>query len=155
ILYCTTEFGFLKLDERYTTGSSMMPQKRNPDMLELIRGRCGGVYGSFMALLTICKGLPIAYNRDLQEDKRHLFGGHDLLLDSVRITAGIIGTAEFRGERIAGTLDAGFLEATVLAERLVAAPLNIPFRTAHQIVGSLVRLAEARGVTLGALSVLE
>jgi argininosuccinate lyase len=143
IMYCSTEFAFLKLDERYTTGSSMMPQKRNPDMLELIRGRCGSIYGSFAALMTICKGLPIAYNRDLQEDKRHVFAAFDASLDCLAMAARIAESATFNAPHIASTLDRGYLDATSLAEYLVT--LGVPFRTAHQVVGSLVRQCDATG----------
>lgn len=145
ILYCSTEFSFLSLGDAYTTGSSMMPQKRNPDMLELIRGKCGTVYGHFAALMTICKGLPIAYNRDLQEDKRHVFGAHDTLADCLDMTAGIVASARFRERDIAagGRLERGYLDATSLAEYLVNK--GIPFRTAHQIVGSLVRRCDESG----------
>jgi argininosuccinate lyase len=140
ILYCSTEFSFLTLGEAYTTGSSMMPQKRNPDMLELIRGRCGNIFGSHFALATILKGLPLAYNRDLQEDKRHVFAAFDTLKDSLDIAARIVASARFNADKIAATLDRGFLDATVLAEYLVAK--GVPFRTAHQIVGHLVRLCD-------------
>lgn len=148
ILYCTTEFGFLTLDPAHTTGSSMMPQKRNPDMLELIRGRCGGVYGHLMALLTICKGLPIGYNRDLQEDKRHLFAAFDTVMDSLEMASRVADGAAFDQERIrlaGGGLERGFLDATALAERLVTA--GVPFRTAHQIVGEMVHLCDSTGRT--------
>src|SRR5437763_12843078 len=101
----TTEFGFIKIADRYTTSSSMMPQKRNPDMLELIRGRCGNVYGDLVALLTILKGLPIGYNRDLQEDKRILFRAYDTTLASVTMAAAIVDTADYRPEVIEPTLD--------------------------------------------------
>ncbi len=142
IIYCTDEFGFLKLDERYTTGSSMMPQKRNPDMLELIRGRCGNVYGSLVTLLTMVKGITVGYNRDLQEDKRHLFAAYDCTLDVMEMAARIVRTARFQEQRIASTLARGFLDATALADYLVTR--SVPFRTAHQIVGRLVRLCETR-----------
>jgi argininosuccinate lyase len=144
IIYCSTEFGFVTLDDRYTTGSSMMPQKRNPDMLELIRGRCGGVYGHLTALLTMCKGLTIGYNRDLQEDKRHVFAAFDTVMGCLDMTARIVSTARFNEKRIAATLDRGFLDATSLAEYLVTQ--GVPFRTAHQVVGSLVPLCESRGL---------
>ena len=144
IIYASTEFGFLQLDERYTTGSSMMPQKRNPDMLELIRGRCGDVYGRLTALLTMCKGLTIGYNRDLQEDKRHVFAAHDAVADSLELAARIVRTARFDEERISAGLDRGFLDATSLADYLVTR--GVPFRTAHQVVGSLVRTCEQRGL---------
>lgn len=144
IIYASTEFGFITLDPRYTTGSSMMPQKRNPDMLELIRGRCGGVYGHLVALLTICKGLTIGYNRDLQEDKRHLFAACDTVRDCLEMAARIVATVRFNEARIADGLDRGFLDATSLAEYLVTR--GLPFRTAHQVVGRLVRACLDRGV---------
>jgi argininosuccinate lyase len=144
IIYCSTEFSFIALDPRYTTGSSMMPQKRNPDMLELIRGRCGNLYGHLTALLTLLKGLPIGYNRDLQEDKRHVFAAYDTLRDMLEMATRIVATTRFQADRIARTLDQGFLDATSLAEYLVTR--GMPFRTAHQAVGSLVRLVESRGL---------
>ena len=144
IIYSSTEFSFIKIADKYTTGSSMMPQKRNPDMLELIRGRCGTVYGDLVALLTICKGLPIGYNRDLQEDKRILFRAFDTVMSCVTMAAAIVGTANFVKENIEPTLDRGFLDATSLAEYLVT--LGMPFRTAHQVVGALVADCEKRGL---------
>ncbi len=143
ILYCSTEFGFLKLGEAYTTGSSMMPQKRNPDMLELIRGKCGGVYGNLVALLTTLKGLPIGYNRDLQEDKRHVFEAFDAVKDCLAMATRMVKSARFDQEKIGQSLDRGFLDATSLAEYLVTK--GVPFRTAHQIVGGLVRQCESQG----------
>jgi len=143
IIYMTTEFGFLTIGDAYTTGSSMMPQKRNPDMLELIRGRCGGVYGHLMALLTICKGITIGYNRDLQEDKRHVFAAYDTVKDCLDMAARIVRSAKFNEEKIKASLDRGFLDATSLAEYLVTK--GVPFRTAHQHVGKLVRLCEEKG----------
>lgn len=144
ILYMSEEFGFLKIGEAYTTGSSMMPQKRNPDMLELIRGRCGNVYGNLVAMLTMVKGTPIAYNRDLQEDKRHLFAAFDMVTDCMGMTARIVASAKFQEKRINERLHRGFLDATALADYLVTR--NVPFRTAHQVVGSLVRSCEAKGL---------
>jgi len=144
ILYASTEFGFIKLDDKYTTGSSMMPQKRNPDMLELIRGRCGTVYGNLIALLTILKGLPIGYNRDLQEDKRHVFAAYDMVYDCLDMATRIVRTTRFNAARITAGLDRGFLDATSLAEYLVTK--GIAFRTAHQVVGALVRTCEQRGL---------
>ncbi len=145
IIYASTEFSFITLDERYTTGSSMMPQKRNPDMLELIRGRCGNVYGNLIALLTMCKGITIGYNRDLQEDKRHLFAAYDTVSDCLEMAARIVSTTKFNEEKIAASLDRGFLDATSLADYLVTR--GVPFRTGHQIVGALVRLCEQRNLT--------
>lgn len=143
IIYATTEFGFITLDAKYTTGSSMMPQKQNPDMLELIRGRCGGVYGHLAALLTMCKGLTIGYNRDLQEDKRHVFAAYDTVSDCLEMAARIVATTRFNEERIKQGLDRGFLDATSLAEYLVTR--GVPFRTSHQMVGRLVHACRQRG----------
>ena len=145
IIYSTTEFSFIKTADRYTTGSSMMPQKRNPDMLELIRGRCGTVYGNLFALLTILKGLPIGYNRDLQEDKRHVFQAYDTVSSCLTMAAAIVSSTNFVPENIEPTLEKGFLDATSLAEYFVTK--GIPFRTAHQIVGSLVARCEREGKT--------
>ena len=122
-----------------------MPQKRNPDMLELIRGRCGNVYGDLFALMTILKGLPIGYNRDLQEDKRILFRAYDMVSASVVMAAAIVNSAEFVKKKIEPTLERGFLDATSLAEYFVTK--GIPFRTAHQIVGALVAQCEKEGKT--------
>ncbi|MGE5607993.1 MAG: argininosuccinate lyase [Bacillota bacterium] len=143
IIYSTTEFSFVKIADRYTTGSSMMPQKRNPDMLELIRGRCGCVYGDLVALMTILKGLPIGYNRDLQEDKRIVFRAYDTVTSCLTMAAAIVSSANYIKENIEPTLERGFLDATSLAEYFVTK--GIPFRTAHQIVGSLVARCEKEG----------
>jgi argininosuccinate lyase len=141
IIYMSAEFGFLTIGEAFTTGSSMMPQKRNPDMLELIRGRCGNVYGHLMALLTMCKGLTVGYNRDLQEDKRHVFAAYDTVCDCLDMAARIVRSAQFNERRIGDGLDRGFLDATSLAEYLVTK--GVPFRSAHQVVGEAVRHCEA------------
>ena len=143
IIYMTTEFGFIKIADRYTTSSSMMPQKRNPDMLELIRGRCGNVYGDLFALMTILKGLPIGYNRDLQEDKRIVFRAYDTVSSCLTMAAAIVNSASYDKERIEPTLDRGFLDATSLAEYLVTK--GLAFRTAHHIVGTLVARCEKEG----------
>ncbi|MEM8739054.1 MAG: argininosuccinate lyase [Planctomycetota bacterium] len=144
IIYATTEFGFITLDNLYTTGSSMMPQKQNPDMLELIRGKTGQVYGSLMALLTMCKGITIGYNRDLQEDKRHVFAAYDAVCDCLDMAAAIVRTTTFNEERIKAGLNRGYLDATSLAEYLVTQ--GVPFRTSHQVVGALVQLCEVEGL---------
>src|SRR5438270_10899336 len=143
IIYMTTEFGFIKIADRYTTSSSMMPQKRNPDMLELIRGRCGNVYGDLFALMTILKGLPSGYNRDLQGDIRIAFRAYDTVSSCLTMAAAIVNSASYDKERIEPTLDRGFLDATSLAEYLVTQ--GIPFRTAHHIVGTLVARCEKEG----------
>jgi argininosuccinate lyase len=143
IIYSTTEFGFITLDDLYTTGSSMMPQKQNPDMLELIRGKTGLVYGSLMALLTMCKGLTIGYNRDLQEDKRHVFAAYDAVCDCLDMATRIVRTTKFNEAKIKQGLDRGFLDATSLAEYLVTR--GVPFRTSHQVVGKLVQMCRDKG----------
>jgi argininosuccinate lyase len=143
IIYMTTEFGFIHIADRYTTSSSMMPQKRNPDMLELIRGRCGNVYGDLFALMTILKGLPIGYNRDLQEDKRIVFRAYDTVSSCLTMAAAIVSSARYVKENIEPTLERGFLDATSLAEYFVTK--GIPFRTAHHIVGTLVARCEKEG----------
>jgi argininosuccinate lyase len=142
IIYASTEFSFIQLDDRYTTGSSMMPQKRNPDMLELIRGRCGNVYGHLVGLLTLLKGITVGYNRDLQEDKRQVFAAYDIVIDVLEMANRIVSTTRFNAQKIAAGLDRGFLDATSLAEYLVTK--GMPFRTAHQVVGRLVRQCEAQ-----------
>ena len=143
IIYATTEFGFITIADTYTTGSSMMPQKQNPDMLELIRGKTGQVYGSLMALLTMCKGITVGYNRDLQEDKRKLFAAYDAVCDCLDMAAGIVKTVTFNEERIKQGLDRGYLDATSLAEYLVTK--GVPFRTSHQAFGRLVGLCNETG----------
>ena len=144
IIYASEEFGFVTLDGRYTTGSSMMPQKQNPDMLELIRGKAGGVYGQLMSLLTMCKGLTVGYNRDLQDDKRYLFAAYDAVRDSLELGADIVATATFNEKRIAADLDRGFLDATALADYVVSR--GMAFRTAHQVVASLVQQCQQEGL---------
>ena len=151
IVYCTSEFGFVTLGDAHTTGSSMMPQKANPDMLELIRGRCGGVVGHLVALLTMVKGLTIGYNRDLQEDKRHVFAAYDVTIDCVRMAERMVSGVGFRKQRIERDLGEGYLDATSLAEYLVTK--GVPFRTAHQIVGTLVQ--KCQKCSLGRLDRLE
>jgi argininosuccinate lyase len=143
ILFTTAEFSFIRTDDAYCTSSSMMPQKRNPDMLELIRGKTGSVYGALMAMLTIMKAQPSTYNRDLQEDKIHVFKAADTTDACLEMTAAIVSHTAFNTKRIADGLDEGFLDATALAEYLVRK--NIPFRQAHGIVGGLVALCEKEG----------
>jgi argininosuccinate lyase len=114
-------------------------------MLELIRGRCGNVYGNLVALLTICKGLPIGYNRDLQEDKRHVFAAYDTVSACLTMAAAIVNNTEFVKDKCEAACEGGFMDATSLAEYLVVK--GVPFRTAHQVVGGLVAKCEAEGKT--------
>lgn len=149
ILWSTREFGFIRIPDRYMTGSSMMPQKRNPDVLELIRGRTGRVVGDYVGLATVLKGLPLAYNRDLQEDKLHLFDAADSVRDCVSLLTRIASGASFVDENIRRALEGSELLATDMAEDLVV--WGIPFREAHAIVGRIVAYAEKRRKALSDL----
>ncbi len=153
ILYCSNEFGFLSVDDAYCTSSSMMPQKRNLDVAELIRGKTGMVYGSLMAMLTILKAQPSGYNRDLQEDKVHIFAASDTVEASLDMACAIVSHSKFKTKSIAAGLDKGFLDATALAEYLVEK--GIAFREAHSIVGSLVIYCEKQNKKLSGLTMDE
>ncbi|RME62460.1 MAG: argininosuccinate lyase, partial [Caldilineae bacterium] len=149
ILYSSREFGFVTLADAYSTGSSLMPQKKNPDSLELLRGKSGRVFGDFSGLLMTLKGLPSTYNKDLQEDKEPLFDAVDALAGALPIAAGVLRTLTVHPERMRAALVPEML-ATDLAEYLVRK--GVPFRTTHHIAGEAVRLAEERGVGLADLS---
>jgi argininosuccinate lyase len=149
ILFCSTEYSFLTIDDKYCTSSSMMPQKRNPDMLELIRGKTGRVYGALVGMLTVLKAQPSTYNRDLQEDKIHVFSAADTIGACLDMTAAIASGCSFNTRQIAAGMDRGFLDATALAEYLVKK--GIPFRQAHGIVGALVAECETGGKRLSDL----
>jgi len=153
IIYSTTEFGFLRIDDSYCTSSSMMPQKRNPDVLELMRAKTGRVYGSLMAMLTILKAQPSGYNRDLQEDKIHIFAAADTIRASLDIACGLVSHTRFDVRKIAAGLHEGFLDATALAEYLVGK--GVPFREAHGVVGLLVASCEKQGKELAQLGMDE
>ncbi len=144
ILWSTQEFGFLALPDAICTGSSIMPQKKNPDVLELIRGRAARVIGSLTTLLVLVKGLPLAYNRDLQEDKEPLFDAFDTVGACLELAAVVVEGATLRAERIAERLDEGFLDATTLMEYLIRR--GVPQRTAHEVIGRLVGLCVRRGL---------
>jgi len=146
IIYSSVEFGAIELSDAYCTSSSMMPQKKNADTLELIRGKSAAAIAQLTGILTLIKGLPLAYNRDLQDDKRFAFATVSAIRQALSVAAGIVATTKFNEETIASGLDAGFLDATALAEYVTAK--GVPFRTAHQIVGNLVAQAERRGLTL-------
>jgi argininosuccinate lyase len=146
VLWSAEEFGFLRLADAYSTGSSMLPQKKNPDIAELARGRAGRLIGNLTGFLATLKGLPLAYNRDLQEDKEPLFDALDVCRGSARALAGLLATATFVEERMASAADTPFNAATDLAEHLVQQ--GMPFREAHAVVGSLVRQSIERGVPL-------
>ncbi len=145
VLFSSREFAFVRLDDGYSTGSSLMPQKRNPDVAELSRGKSGRLTGNLMGMLTLLKGLPTGYNRDLQEDKSLLFDTVDTLRLVLPALAGAVATARFRPEHIHERLDTQLL-ATDLADYLVRR--GVPFRRSHEAVGILVRRAEERGCSL-------
>jgi argininosuccinate lyase len=153
ILWATAEFGYVELDDAYATGSSIMPQKKNPDVAELARGKAGRLIGNLTGLMATLKAQPLAYNRDLQEDKEPLFDSVDQLELLLPAMAGMVATLTFQTDRLAELAPAGFTLATDLAEWL--ARQGVPFRTAHQAAGACVRLAESRGVGLAELSEME
>ncbi len=138
ILWCSSEFGYMELDDAFATGSSIMPQKKNPDIAELVRGKTGRVYGSLMALLTVMKGLPLAYNKDMQEDKETVFDALDNVKLCLSIFNEMLSTASFRKERMRKAAGFGFINATDCADYLVKK--GLPFRSAYKIVGELVAL---------------
>lgn len=150
ILWASQPFGFVSLSDQWSTGSSIMPQKRNPDAAELVRGHSGRIAGCMVALTMTMKGLPLAYSKDMQDDKPPVFEAHDLLGLSIAAMTGMAETAVFRTERMRGAAEAGFATATDLADWLVREG-GIPFREAHHITGRAVRRAEELGVALDKL----
>jgi len=152
ILWSSVEFGFVELDDAYATGSSLMPQKKNPDSLELLRGKVGRLVGHLVALLTTLKGLPSTYNKDLQEDKEPLFDALDTLKLALPVAAGVVRTLKVNAEALAAALDDAML-ATDLADHLVRR--GVPFRQSHKLVGRAVRRAEALGFSLRELPLAE
>ncbi|HMP04529.1 MAG TPA: argininosuccinate lyase [Gemmatales bacterium] len=149
IIWSTVEFGMLELPDAFCTGSSMMPHKKNPDVLELIRGKSARVVGALQQLITLIKGLPLAYNRDLQEDKRPVFEAFDTVLACVQLATPLIDQSRLRRTAIAARIEEGHLDATTLMERLVRA--GVPLRLAHEAVGRLVQAAEDRQCRLSDL----
>ncbi len=149
VLWASAEFAFARVGDAFSTGSSIMPQKRNPDVAELVRGKTGRVIGDLVALLTIVKGLPMTYNRDLQEDKEPVFDAVQTLELTLPAMAGCVSSLRFDRERLAEAAAGGFSLATDLAEELVRR--GVPFREAHEVVGEVVRTAEERGVDLDGL----
>ena len=149
ILWSSAEFRFIELDDAYTTGSSIMPQKKNPDMAELVRGKTGRVYGDLTALLTALKGLPLAYNKDMQEDKEAVFDGVDTVKKCLRVFAPMISTMKPLPENMKKAAQTGFINATDLADYLVGK--GMPFRAAYKISGQLVALCIEKNTVLEAL----
>jgi argininosuccinate lyase len=154
ILWASQPFGFVALPDAYSTGSSIMPQKRNPDAAELVRGHSGRIAGAMVALTMTMKGLPLAYSKDMQDDKPPVFEAHDLLILSLQALAGMVEQSDFRVDRMRAAAEAGFSTATDLADWLVRVA-GVPFREAHHIVGRAVRMAEEEGVALDGLGLAE
>ncbi|WP_267389020.1 argininosuccinate lyase [Sphingomonas sp. GC_Shp_3] len=150
ILWASQPFGFVSLSDQWSTGSSIMPQKRNPDAAELVRGHSGRIIGCLTALMVTMKGLPLAYSKDMQDDKPPVFEAHDLLGLSIAAMTGMVESATFRTPRMRAAAEAGFSTATDLADWLVREG-GIPFREAHHITGRAVKLAEERGIALDAI----
>ena len=153
ILWNSNEYQFVELDDAFSTGSSIMPQKKNPDIAELVRGKTGRVYGDLMALLTTMKGLPLAYNKDMQEDKEVFFDASDTVKDCLTLFTGMLRTMRFRKDRMAASALNGFSNATDAADYLVGK--GVPFRDAHGIVGRLVLYCLEKNTSIGALSMEE
>jgi argininosuccinate lyase len=150
IIWSSAPFGFVHLSDEYSTGSSIMPQKRNPDAAELVRGHAGRIAGAMTSLVMTMKGLPLAYSKDMQNDKAPVFEAHDLLLLSLRALAGMVETSRFDTDRMRDAAGAGFSTATDLADWLVQ-HADVPFREAHHITGAAVKQAEERGAGLAEL----
>ncbi len=153
ILWSTGEFAFVTMDDAYSTGSSIMPQKKNPDAAELVRGKTGRVYGDLMGMLTVMKGIPLAYNKDMQEDKEALFDAVDTVKKSLLIFKPMVSTMKINKENMAAAAEGGFINATDAADYL--AEHGVPFREAHAVVGSLVLYCEREGKALKDLTLSE
>jgi argininosuccinate lyase len=153
VLWASAEFGFVELPDAFATGSSIMPQKKNPDIAELIRGKTGRVYGDLMRLLTVMKGLPLAYHTDMQEDKEAFFDAADTVRGCLGILAPFVRTLRFRVDRLRALAGESYSTATDLADYLVQR--GLPFREAHEVVGQAVRLGLERGCPLHALPLAE
>jgi argininosuccinate lyase len=153
VLWSSDEFGFVTMDDAYSTGSSIMPQKKNPDVAELVRGKTGRVYGDLVGLLTVMKGLPLAYNKDMQEDKEGVFDAVETLSACLQVTTGMVSTMRFNEDRMRAGARGGFMAATDLADHLAAH--GVPFREAHEVVGRLVLQCERAGRELQDLTLEE
>jgi argininosuccinate lyase len=154
VIWCSAQFHFVTLSDRFATGSSIMPQKKNPDAAELVRAKVGRITGALVALLTVMKGLPLAYSKDMQEDKEQVFDAADSLMLALAAMEGMVRDMHPRADRLREAAAQGFSTATDLADWLVRR-LGLPFREAHHVTGALVKLAEARGVDLPELSLGE
>jgi argininosuccinate lyase len=153
ILYATSEFGFFELGDAIATGSSLMPQKKNPDSMELVRGKAGRVFGDLVSVLTMLKGLPLAYNKDMQEDKEAVFDSFDTVSASLQVTSTVLRNISVNKERALAAASRGYMNATELADYLVRK--GMPFRNAHEVVGKIVLRAVAAGEEIGQLPLAE
>ena len=153
IIWNSDEYKFIEIDDAYSTGSSIMPQKKNPDIAELVRGKAGRVYGDLMALFTVMKGLPLAYNKDMQEDKEAAFDAFDTVKNCIVLFTGMLDTIKFRKDRMAESAMRGFTNATDAADYLVGK--GVPFREAHGIVGRLVLYCIEKNTSIDALPLAE
>ncbi|HEV2864249.1 MAG TPA: argininosuccinate lyase [Pyrinomonadaceae bacterium] len=153
IIYATTEFGFVELGDAVSTGSSLMPQKKNPDALELVRGKSGRVFGRLMGLLTVIKGLPLTYNKDMQEDKEAVFDAADTVRESLEVTATVLRNVRLREGRARDAATVGYMNATEMADYLVRK--GLPFREAHEAVGRMVLYGLSKGLELHELELEE
>ena len=153
IIWNSNEYQFVEIDDAYSTGSSIMPQKKNPDIAELVRGKTGRVYGALMSLLTTMKGIPLAYNKDMQEDKEMVFDAIDTVKDCLTLFTGMIRTMQFKKDRMEASAKNGFTNATDAADYLVNH--GVPFRDAHGIVGQLVLYCIQKGIALGDMELSE
>ena len=153
IIWCSPDFGYIEMDDSYSTGSSIMPQKKNPDMAELIRGKTGRVYGDLMTLLTVMKGLPLAYNKDMQEDKEPVFDAYDTLAACLEMMIGMLSTLKVNVETMAASAKSGFMNATDAADYLVGK--GLAFRDCHEIIGKMVLYCIQNGKALEDLSLTE
>ncbi len=150
IIWATPQFGFITLSDQWSTGSSIMPQKKNPDAAELVRGKTGRLNGNVVQVLTMLKGLPLTYNKDLQEDKEFVFDSVDTINLCLQAMEGMLASAKFNTSRMLETAEDGYTTATALADWLVMA-LDMPFRDAHHVTGAIVKMAEQQGAKLDAL----
>ena len=153
ILWNSNEYRFVEIDDAYSTGSSIMPQKKNPDIAELVRGKTGRVYGALLSMLTTMKGIPLAYNKDMQEDKELTFDAIDTVKGCLALFTGMISTMEFNRDNMEASAKNGFTNATDAADYLVNH--GVPFRDAHGIVGRLVLLCIEKGISLDELPLAE
>jgi argininosuccinate lyase len=153
IIYSTTEFGFIQLGDAIATGSSLMPQKKNPDSMELVRGKAGRVFGDLLALLTTLKGLPLAYNKDMQEDKESVFDAFDTATNSLKVAKTVLNNITVDEQKTHDAVSRGYMNATELADYLVRK--GIPFRQAHEIVGKIVVKAIELGKEINQLTISE